>query len=196
MPPNCPWDVQYHRQAKNLGMFRNFNDAIFSAKGEWVHILCEDDFVAPQFYTVMQQALAGQPDTAGAACCGYANLYEPSHFLDKRPLLMPTAGVLPKDSWNDCLRACNPLQIPAVVFRRSALRAVGGFRTDFPFVGDMELYQRLAKRYQWYYVPQYMSVFRMHEESQSSELGRQGRLEGDVARLQEMVESTLLKENR
>lgn len=165
--PTLSWDIVLHRQPKNLGMFANFNDAISNARGDWVHILCEDDYVTPEFYQFMGAASDRQAPGVGAVACSHANLYEPEKFLDKRPPLAPEGIV---ENMQGILKVCNPFQIPAVVFRRSALQAVGGFSLDWPFTGDWELYRQLASAYEWYYIPQAMAVFRVHPASQSNAL--------------------------
>ena len=40
-----------------------------------------------------------------------------------------------------------PGNLSQVIFRRSALREAGGFRTDLPFAGDMEMWARLSARH-------------------------------------------------
>ena len=42
--------VTVHREPKNNGLGRIWNRCIERARGEWVHILHQDDIVLPGFY--------------------------------------------------------------------------------------------------------------------------------------------------
>jgi protein O-GlcNAc transferase len=182
-PNGTPWNIVYRHQPENTGMFQNFNDALETAQGDWIHILCEDDYVTPEFYRVMGDVAAQQPPTVGAVCCGFANLFEPQKIMERH--VWEASGVL--EGFYERLKMNNPLQVPSVIMRREALREVGPFRTDFPYVGDWELWLRLAKRHQWFYVPHAMAIFRVHQESQSATLARDGKQAEDIARLKELL---------
>ncbi len=49
--------IEFHRNPRNLGNAATFNIGINLAHGEWVHILHDDDWVLPQFYSTMQKVI-------------------------------------------------------------------------------------------------------------------------------------------
>jgi glycosyltransferase involved in cell wall biosynthesis len=50
--------VQYHRHDRNLGNAATFNTGLNLATGEWIHVLHDDDWVLPNFYSKLQEAIA------------------------------------------------------------------------------------------------------------------------------------------
>jgi len=49
--------IEFHRNSQNLGNAATFNVGINLARGEWIHILHDDDWVLPQFYYTMQKII-------------------------------------------------------------------------------------------------------------------------------------------
>jgi hypothetical protein len=80
------------------------------------------------------------------------------------------------------LRVCNALNHPTVMFRRSALQAVGGYR-DLQPGQDYDLWVRLAPRHRMANLPQVVVDYRQHAGSISGRAGheRARRLRRDVA---------------
>jgi glycosyltransferase involved in cell wall biosynthesis len=57
-PIQCEWI----RNPKNLGLFGNCNRALeFAAEGKYLHFLCADDLIEPDFYKVLTQQLESCP---------------------------------------------------------------------------------------------------------------------------------------
>src|SRR5436190_1477063 len=42
--------VSVHRNAHRLGMVGNWNECVNRSRGQWVHLLHDDDYVLPGFY--------------------------------------------------------------------------------------------------------------------------------------------------
>lgn len=56
--------AEYHCNLDNLGMVGNWNRCIELARGELVHILHDDDWVLPGFYTEIERLSANNPQCA------------------------------------------------------------------------------------------------------------------------------------
>ena len=54
--------VTYSRNQKNLGLAGCWNACIARARGVWVHILHQDDFVLPGFYKRLEDAAQSHPE--------------------------------------------------------------------------------------------------------------------------------------
>jgi hypothetical protein len=83
------------------------------------------------------------------------------------------AGVL--DGALQHLASHQRIQTPAVVVRKSAYEALGGFRLDLPFTLDWEMWCRVARQYPVWYEPSILAGYRMHASAETSRL----RLEAD-----------------
>jgi GT2 family glycosyltransferase len=56
--------ITFTRNSQNLGSMMNFNRCIERANGYLVHILHDDDWVEPAFYSVVSDFAARYPDCA------------------------------------------------------------------------------------------------------------------------------------
>jgi len=63
--------VTVHCEPRNLGLAGIWNRCIERARGEWVHILHQDDLVFPGFYQSLRTGAEKYPE-AGAALCRHA----------------------------------------------------------------------------------------------------------------------------
>jgi protein O-GlcNAc transferase len=181
--------VQYQRNRVRLGQFPSVNDALRRTRGQWIHILHDDDYVRPPFYRTFRSSLAGLPPAVGMACCHYTVLRLADGLEWRPPVCRPDAGVL--NNWLARLAVDNPHNVAAVVHRRAVFERLGLLRDDLPATADWEYYVRAATAFQWWYQPQDMAVYRMHDDSQTAHLGRRGQLAEDLRRTIEIIERYL-----
>ncbi|MFM7864375.1 MAG: glycosyltransferase family 2 protein, partial [Planctomycetaceae bacterium] len=150
--------VRAFRNEKNLGDYANRNRAASLARGKYLKYLDADDLIYPHSLQVMVDALEKFPD-AGLALS--ANVIDPElpypeklapaeffrrHFFGRSPI-----GVGPS----------------AAIIRRDCFEAVGGF-TGRQFVGDTELWLKLAERWPVVLLPPALVWWRRHEGQQMS----------------------------
>jgi glycosyltransferase involved in cell wall biosynthesis len=134
----APGRVELHRAAENLGLAGSWNRCIGLARGRWVHLLHQDDWVLPGFYERLGRAEAEAPEV-GAAYCRHAIADADGHWFHLSPLERRDAG--PADGLLGRLSELQRIQCAAIVVRRStgshhALRipgvSSGTWRQDFP----------------------------------------------------------------
>lgn len=154
--------VSFVRQPRNIGLFPNFNSCIERSRGEWVHILNDDDVVLPAFYERLKTALEARSDV-GAAFCRNTVIDENERRLGTSELLRPTAGILAGSLEKIALSNC--IRCPAIVVRRSVYEKLGGFRLDLPFTADWEMWIRIAAHFPIWYEPATLTAFRIHSTS-------------------------------
>jgi len=154
--------VEYHRNAANLGNSGTYNEGIQRSRGQWIHVLHDDDWVLPTFYSTFQASLQTQP-SLGAACCRFVNTDEVGNWHSQTQPIRPTAGVL--ENWLAQIAVCNLLSPPAVVIRREAYEKVGGYWREISYGEDWELYKRVAVFYPWWYQPETLACYRQHPDS-------------------------------
>lgn len=165
--------VRYHLNPENIGARRNFNLAIGLSRGEWVHVIPEDEYVFPDFYRRFQQSLADCPDSVGAAFTGYQNIND-----DGKVIFTQTHGYGDKPGivkdWLGRIGVSNVLNPCAVVIRRSTHEHLGTYDPDNTFTPDWELYKRIASFYDWWYEAGILACYRQHENNMTSELAKAG----------------------
>lgn len=157
--------VRYNTTRSRLGLYGNTNDGLVQARGHWIHVLHDDDFVLPGFYETMRSAVENLPETVGVACCRYTTLYEGTNDTFTAPQLSDKAGIL--ENWLATIARENMLNIPAIVIKRAVFEKIGVFADDLNYAGDWEFWIRSAMHYQWWYQPENLARFIVHEKRKS-----------------------------
>ncbi len=180
--------VNFYRHPENIGHPHIFNLCIQRARGQWVHLLHDDDWVAPGFYTALQSGIEREP-SVGSAFCRFQVVDEvgENHWLSN--LERRTLGILPH--WLERISTHCCLQFPAVVIKREVYETLGGFSSEVGSAFDWEMWQRAALRYRVWYEPRTLAYFRKHEGAESHRLARSGQQIAD-ARLAIAIAETYL----
>jgi len=149
--------VRVYINDSNLGEFRNRNRAAELARGTYLKYVDSDDILYPHGLGVMVDAMKRFPEAGlGMSCpsdknrpypvlCGPAEIYR-EHFLQRWTL------------------GRGPL---ATIIRADAFRVVGGFR-DIRFVGDVDLWVRLAAMYPVVKMVQGLIWWRRHDQQETT----------------------------
>lgn len=159
--------VTLHREPKNLGIAGIWNRCIERARGEWVHILHQDDVVQPGFYAALRRGIETCPQ-AGAAFTRHATINPSGHWMALSELERETAGVL--ENWREKIAVRQRIQCAAIVVRRSTYEDIGGCLPELCFTLDWEMWQRLAARYPVWFEPGILACYRLHSSSETSRL--------------------------
>lgn len=157
----------------NGGTARARNRGLEHARGELVAFLDADDMWRPEYLARMAGALRQAP-AASAAYSGWQYIDQAGTPLPQR--VMPYGGdsaLLARElHWKVAL-------VPAaVVARRAAVAACGGFDAALRTAEDWDLWLRMAPRGAFVAVPGYATLYRQHAHSKTGQTERaeQGRL--------------------
>jgi glycosyltransferase involved in cell wall biosynthesis len=153
--------VAHHVNAVNQGPIGNFNTCLRRARGDLVHLLHADDEVLPGFYSRMEAAFAG--DGVVAAVCR-------AEYIDEHGTPLTATRAEQEDSgvWRKAravLAVSNRVRPAAIVLRRSAYEAIGGFRSDLPHAADWEMWTRLAHHGDIWFENAVLARHRVHSAS-------------------------------
>jgi glycosyltransferase involved in cell wall biosynthesis len=175
--------VSFYRNPENQGLVGNWNACIQRAKGEWVHILHQDDLVLPGFYQHLRQGIEAEPNI-GAAFCRHVFMDGEGHWMFMSSIENRSAGVIP--DWLERIAVVQSIQFPSIVVKRSAYEQVGGFCADVHYAADWEMWKRIATAYGIRYEPKVMACYRVHGESETSKLKRTAQEISDIGKAIEM----------
>ncbi len=176
--------VSFHAESQNRGLAGIWNRCIERARGEWVHILHQDDLVLPGFYVAMQK---GTGDSrVGAVFCRHAVINPEGHWLRISHLHRESAGL--PDAWHETITVHDLIQCPAIVVRRAVYEHVGGFRPELHYTLDWEMWQRIAAQYSFWFEPSILACYREHPASATSKLMLDA---GDVREVRSTIEMTM-----
>jgi glycosyltransferase involved in cell wall biosynthesis len=157
--------VTFHREAENRGLANAFNRCIERARGQWVHILHQDDIVLPGFYERLYNGIGSKPNV-GMAFSRFAIIDANGHWSGLGPLETPVPGVL--DGWLERVGTGLRLECPAAVVKRETYERLGGFNKELTSVLDIEMWVRIAAHTPVYYEPQILAAYRWHGQNKSA----------------------------
>lgn len=165
--------ITLYQQPTNLGHTRNYSSCLQRARGQFVHLLHQDDRVQDGFYRAMQQVLDAYPEV-GAAFCRVIFMDEQGHWQSLTPLLQKENGVLPDAL--ELIVTQQPLQPPAMVVRRAVYERLGGFDGRLASSAeDTEMWIRIASHYPIGYSVEPLALYRRaHKASLTSRVIRDG----------------------
>ncbi len=175
--PECR--VEIIRHDGRLGLGGNWNRAIAAARGELVHLLHQDDYVLPGFYTRIDQLFRRTP-SIGMAFCRCRIVDGDNHRIKTTSGARWTPGIIHR--WLPMIAQRQRVQCPAAVVARSTYESLGGYRTDLCLTLDWEMWVRIAARYEVGYEPRTLAAYCRHTANESSRLAASGVIWPDLVR--------------
>jgi glycosyltransferase involved in cell wall biosynthesis len=182
--------VTFHAHPNNLGHPHVFNLCLERARGHWIHILHDDDWVQPGFYAAIERGIRQAPDV-GAAFCRHAYVDQSGTVREFSRLEQKTPGIVP--DWLQRIAEACRLQTPAIVVNRKAYEQLGGFCPQAASAFDWEMWKRIAVHYAVWYEPEPLACFRQHLAAESSNNMRTGQQIADTRRAIEISRTYLPK---
>src|SRR5438552_1532231 len=176
--------VTFHAEPQNRGLANAWNRCIERARGDWVHILHQDDIVLPGFYDLLRKAV--ECSEAGAIFCRHTVVNSQGHWIQLSELHRGFAGLL--DDWHAKITVEQLIRCPAIMVRRAVYEQLGGFLPHLRFVPDWEMWQRIASQFPFCFEPSILACYRMHPNSATSRI----RLDATDARdIRQMIDLTM-----
>lgn len=131
--------VHFSQTTKNVGLAGCWNTCIERARGEWVHILHQDDYVLPGFYSEIESIAESHPEISLIAVRSfYVNEEGVIDALTPRVKDLEEGGRSVAE-----LFYLNPIECPGVTVRRHAYLKHGEFRFDLCYTLDWEMWTRI-----------------------------------------------------
>ena len=155
------------RAPSRRGLVGNWNACVAAARGEWVHILHQDDRVRPGFYAALETGIRQAPHI-GAALTQTAFISENGTWLRDAHLDQANPGLL--DHWIQHVVVNLAFQCPAIAVRRAVYQQVGGYDDRFRYCADAEMWQRIAADYPLWFDPRPLAEYRIHPASATHQL--------------------------
>jgi tetratricopeptide (TPR) repeat protein len=180
--------VKFYRHPERAGHPGIFNVCLQRARGHWIHLLHDDDWVAEGFYEALRRGTAEEPGI-GAAFCRHTYVDEEGRANRLSPLERETPGAM--ETWLERIATFCRLQPPAIVVRRDAYERLGGYCPKAKSVLDWEMWQRLAVPYRVWYEPRPLAFFRESRSSESARLVASGEQIAETRAVIDLAQSYL-----
>ncbi|HWF49607.1 MAG TPA: glycosyltransferase family 2 protein [Solirubrobacteraceae bacterium] len=179
--------VRVIRHARNAGHIATYNDGLAEVTGDYVVLLSADDLLTPGSLARSTSLLEAHP-TVGMVY-GHAVRFsgaEPPRARTESTSWTIWSGI---DWLNTRFRlGRNCIFSPEVVLRTSVQREIGGYRSDLPHSGDLEMWLRAAAVADVGYVTGAdQAWYRVHAENMHTTVFQSGELDGMVGDLRERL---------
>jgi ABC-type polysaccharide/polyol phosphate export permease/GT2 family glycosyltransferase len=137
--------ISYHRHSENIGMLPNWEFAVSVVKTNYFGVLCDDDYVLPNFLAGAMREMTLHPEIG--LCFGIAVVVdEAGNRLGEAPNQM-TPGYYEVGHGASAMLKLQHPATPAVIFRTECIKAVGGFDKRSLYVADLDMLVRVALKY-------------------------------------------------
>jgi glycosyltransferase involved in cell wall biosynthesis len=175
--------VGFYRQQSNVGIVGNFNTCLQRSRGELVHVLHGDDYVASGFYDQVESAARAHPEIALFAVRSRI-VDENGKFIH----FMPLGRFMEKPTRDASeLLYGNCLMASAVVIRRSFYEIHGGFLPVLKHVADWEMWARATGRGGRLYLKEPLAIYRFFSGNDTSRLMQTAENLRDHLRLRDIM---------
>lgn len=148
--------IHVYVNEKNLGDYPNRNQAASYAKGKYIKYLDADDLIYPHGLEIMVQSMEQFPD------CALGISQEVAEDLKPYPFVMTPKETFQREFLQRGVLGLGPT---GTILRRDAFEKIGGF-TGTRYIGDTELWYKLAMQYPVLKMVPGLIYWRQHEEQQ------------------------------
>jgi glycosyltransferase involved in cell wall biosynthesis len=162
--------IRVETNATTLPMTENFREAVRLCRARLIKLVCADDLLHPRCLEYQVGPMEADP--------GLAVVAARRHMIDERSrVLVPRRGLNGLTGVRSSVEVArhvvrtgaNPIGEPGgVLFRREHYFAVGGWRSERPFVMDLDLWIRLLQCGEFLGLPETLAAFRIGQESSSA----------------------------
>lgn len=142
--------VELYQLANNLGHPAIFNFAISIAKGNWVHILHDDDRVKSGFYMALERGL--NKSSVGMAFCRCAHKDRNNELTWTSHEERNTRGII-KEWVLKIFVECR-IAFSSAIVKKDVYSSLGGFSKSCGTAFDWEMWKRIAVEFDVWFEPQ------------------------------------------
>lgn len=170
--------VAFRPLKRHQGQWPNVNAGVAAARGQWIHLLNDDDFVLPGFYNTMEAAIAQAPGSVGVISSPSLLLRQAEGRTGPQVPVQITAGLI--QGFLERLVIANPINLASTVVSRDVYSTIGNYTPRLPFCSDWDFHIRSAARFDWWYVPRTLACYRLHDQGVTSQHRRAGSQARDI----------------
>jgi glycosyltransferase involved in cell wall biosynthesis len=183
------------KNEKNIGVMLSTERMMEEVSGDYLYACASDDWVLPGFFEKSMNLLLKYPQAG--LCCADNLVYDGESYIENRAYLSDKTAYLPP---NEVLKhfkkeAFTPFVPHTVILKREALISAGGYRTELEWSADSFVYSVISFRFGMCYVPEILTVMRVHKYQYAANMAKRYNLERRVIRkLIETAKSTDYKD--
>ncbi len=168
--------MTYVRNETNLGLAGNWNKCIDLAQGEYVAIFHQDDVMYTGNLQTKVDLLTAHP-TVGMVHSDVKRIDERHRVIGGHWASQPCRDQVQTGQtfFGNMALYRNFVSCPTVMARAACYKELGGFDAGLPYTLDMEMWMRIAGRYDVGYLDEPLVGKRIHTNQETSRFTGQGR---------------------
>jgi glycosyltransferase involved in cell wall biosynthesis len=159
---------QLIRHDKNKGVVPGQNEAIRAVDTDWIGFLGADDALHPTYLERTLAQAARYPEAG--LICACSEIIGTSDTRALRPMILPegrSAFLTPADVRKTLLTGDNYFSGNVSLYRRGAIKALGGFDENLGSFSDAFLARQLALTFGVFFVAEILGYWRIHGQNYS-----------------------------
>ena len=185
--------LSLHRNKRRLGLVGNWNHCLELARGEYVTIFHQDDVMRPGNLYRKASLLDTHPEI-GFVYSNSGRIDATGSQLGEYGVPQPTKDAI-SPGWRlfqMVAETGNPVPCPGVMVRADCYRSLGLFDPRVPFAADLEMWLRLASKYDFGYLADRLVSVRVHAAQETARFSATGRDYEDVLRALDLVRARVM----
>lgn len=184
--------IEFRRHDKNCGHIATYNEGLLQwASSEYSLLLSADDMLAPGALLRAASLMDRYPEvgmTYGLAC----NIWDDETPALNAALVSEEYRIVSSSEFlTHCFKVGNGVPTPTAVVRTAVQHHLGGYRSDLPHSGDMEMWMRFAAHGPVGVLRALQAFYRKHSGNMSNQYYQ--RLLGDQQEVLQAAEQILEK---
>ena len=175
--------VVYHRNSSNLGHAVSVNKGVIAAQGNWIKLIDDDDYLAPDCLQKMAEAIAYCPQAVICSCLSIQVNSKGSEISRANPRGSKEAFyVVQEDIHYGMLMEMLPFGTPVqVAFTKEAFLNSGGWNSDFNLkFDDIESWLKIAQYGDAVFINQYLAYKTIWNGNGFEHISLQTKLETNI----------------
>jgi len=163
--------IKYFRQSQNAGLAKNFNTCITRSRGQWVHILHDDDILLEGYYAAMKDII-NLNDNIDMIFCRAIAIDGEDEWKEilYSPPAQSTTGLIEHSF--DKLIIGNYIVTSSVVIKRNMYETIGGFNDKLSHTTDWDMWLRIALSGNIFYMHRPYLLRRVHDDADTNKLAK------------------------
>jgi glycosyltransferase involved in cell wall biosynthesis len=182
---------QYVHNQPSLGMAANWNHARYLAKGNYILILHDDDFLLPGAVGLILNTINRWGNQHPVFLFGVKVVNEQEGQI-KQQIPRQEKWLPPAEAVRRLLSHSSWIRFPAIALQRQAYLNVGDFRTDMGGPADLEMWLRLLGIHGLMSIPQVTCAYTVHADALTQQMFNSATLSQLVAIFDQATRMNLL----
>jgi len=170
--------IRFYENETNIGMTKNWNKCVKLSRGEFICILGADDYVHPEFLEKCVRSV-GSNSRVGLVYSAFERVKDNREKIE-------TFRLSDTDFIESGSRAFrrfakrNVIMLASALIRKDCFESLGDFDEHLGYAPDLEMFARIATRYDVAFVSEVLGYYRLHKDNFTKVFGKTGQMVNEI----------------